>query len=284
MRGDQRRNAALIASLAHDTPHTGLVRALAQHNDAPRLDDRRFLGRDLLQGIAQNPHVVQADARHGNGYGVGGAGGIPATSHANLQHRRVYAGLCKNHHRGNCKQIKGRDGIAGLAGGLATKVDAAARLASRGDAVGKLRRRHGGAQDLHALFHMDELWRGIQRALQSLSTKDRRCETRRRGLAVGTRDLDAIKVRVRALELVQHIHHGLKQGTGVAGDLPRIVRDAHRLVIRQFLDGKRATICHREHSFYRGAHAPARKLNISKKCAPQRTSHRGAHPNIALQL
>ena len=237
--------------------------------------------RDLLQGIAQNPHVVQADARHGNGYGVGGAGGIPATSHANLQHRRAYAGLCKNHHRGNCKQIKGRDGIAGLAGLLATKVDAAARLASRGDAVGKLRRRHGGAKDLRALPYGRALARYTTRTSVPLH-QDRRCETRRRGLAVGTRDLDAIKVRVRALELVQHIHHGLKRGTGVAGIFVSCaMRTASSYASSSMENGQLYVIASTPSTRRTCA---GTQIEHIKKCAPQRDTAAGAHPNIALQL
>ena len=133
-----------------------------------------------------------------------------------------HAGLRKNHHRGNRKRIKGRDGIAGLAGLLATKVDATASLASRGDAVGKLRRRHRSTPKISM---RSSIWTSSGEVYNAhfspFSTKDRRGETRRRGLAVGTRDLDAIKMRVRALELVRHIHHGLKRGTGVApGNVP----------------------------------------------------------------
>ena len=67
----QRHDAALAATGIHHALNARLVRALAQHNQAPGLDDRGLLPRNGLERIAQNTCVIEPNARNGNGNGIG---------------------------------------------------------------------------------------------------------------------------------------------------------------------------------------------------------------------
>ncbi len=97
----QRHHTALTATGIHHALNARLVRALAQHNQAPGLDDRGLLPRNCLERVAQNARVIEADTRNGNGDGIGRTRRMPTAAHANLKHSNIYRSLGKHHKCGS---------------------------------------------------------------------------------------------------------------------------------------------------------------------------------------
>ena len=106
------------------------MRALAQNNQTPRLNNRSLLTRNGLERVAQNARVIEPNARYGNGDGIGRACGIPTPTHANLEHGSIHRGLGKHHKCGSRQQVKRRDGIGALPRRHAARIHAMSRLDS----------------------------------------------------------------------------------------------------------------------------------------------------------
>ena len=85
--------------------------------------------------------------------------------------------------------------------------------------------------------------------LKALTTKNGSRESRRRGLSIGTRYLDAIIELVRTTKLIEHLDDGLEQRRGITRDLARIGRKCNSLTKRKLRNLKRhriqpRTLCH----------------------------------------
>ena len=158
----QRHNAALATTRIHHALNTHLMRALAQNNQAPRLNNRSLLPRNSLERIAQNSCVVEPDAGNGNGDGIGRARSIPASAHANLEHGNIHRSLGKHDKRGSRQQVKRRDGIGALPRRHTTGIHSMSRLNSGRNATGKRLIAHNAPVNLHALGITHQLRRRIQ--------------------------------------------------------------------------------------------------------------------------
>ena len=86
----ERHNATLAATGVHHALNAQLMRAFAQHNQTSRLDDSSLLPRNGLERVAQDARVVEADARNGNGDGIGRTRSVPTAAHADLEHSNVH--------------------------------------------------------------------------------------------------------------------------------------------------------------------------------------------------
>ena len=161
----QRHHTALAATGIHHALTARLMRALAQHNQAPGLNDRGLLTRNGFKRVAQNARVVEADTRNGNGDGVGRTRSVPAAAHADLEHGNVHRSLGKHHQCGSRQQVKRRDGIGALPRRHTTSIHAMPRLDSGRNATGKRLIAHDAPIDLHALGIAHQLRRRIQRGL-----------------------------------------------------------------------------------------------------------------------
>ena len=229
----QRHHATLATTGVHNALNARLMRALAQHNQASGLNDGGLLPRNGLERIAQNARVIESDARDGNGNGIGRARGVPATAHADLEHGNIHASLGKHHKRGGRQQVKRRDGIGTLPRHHAARIHSMPRLNSSRNATGKRLIAHDVPIDLHALGIANKLRRRIKRSLEPLAAKDSSRKTRGRSLAIGTGNLNAIKVLVRPPQLIEHIDNRLEQRTSIPRNPPRIGSKSHSLTKRK---------------------------------------------------
>lgn len=69
--------------------------------------------------------------------------------------------------------------------------------------------------------------------LKALTTKNGSRESRRRGLSIGTRYLEAIVELVRTTKLIEHLNDGLEQRRGITRNLARIGRKCNSLINRK---------------------------------------------------
>ena len=206
----KRHNAALAATSIHHALNARLVRALAQHNQAPGFDNRSLLTRNGLERVAQNTCVIEPDARNGNGDGIGRTRGVPTPAHANLEHGNIHRGLGKHYKCGSRQQVKRRDGIGTLPRRHTARIHATPRLDSCRNATGKRLIAHNAPINLHALGIAHQLRRRIQRGLEPLAAKNSSRKTRSRSLAIGTGNLNAIEILVRTPQLIEHIDNRLE--------------------------------------------------------------------------
>ena len=235
----QRHNAALATTRIHHALNTRLMRALAQNNQAPRLNNRSLLPRNGLERIAQNSSVVEPDADDGNGDGIGRARSIPASAHANLKHGNIHASLGKHHKCSSRQKVKRRDGIGALPRRHTTGIHSMPRLNSGRNATGECLIAHDASIDFHALGIAYQLWRRIQRGLEPLTTKNGSRKTRSRSLAIGTGNLNAIEILVRTPQLIEHIDNRLEQRASISRNPPRISSKPNSLIKRKQIKLKR---------------------------------------------
>ena len=113
------------------------------------------------------------------------------------------------------------------------------RLNSGRNATGECLIAHDASIDFHALGIAYQLWRRIQRGLEPLTTKNGSRKTRSRSLAIGTGNLNAIKVLVRMPQLIEHIDNRLKQRPSIPRNPPRISSKPHSLIKRKQIKLKR---------------------------------------------
>ena len=161
----ERHDAALTATGIHHALNARLVRALAQHDQAPGLDDRSLLPRNCLERVAQNACMVETDTCNGNGDGIGRTRSVPTAAHTDLEHGNIHHGLGKHHQCGSRQQVKRRDGIGALPRRHTTSIHAMPRLDGGRNATGKGFIAHDTPIDLHALGIAHKLRRRIQRSL-----------------------------------------------------------------------------------------------------------------------
>ena len=90
-----------------------LYSGMAYHRHA-RLDDARLFPGDLLDGIPQQLHVIQANGRDDAYQGRDYIGGIQASAQAHLNHHQFHLLRLKNQQRQGGAQLKGR-GLNALA-------------------------------------------------------------------------------------------------------------------------------------------------------------------------
>ena len=133
----ERHNAALAATGIHHALNARLMRALAQNNQAPRLNNRSLLPRNSLKRVAKDLRMVESNARNGDGDGIGRTRSIPASAHANLKHGNVHASLGKHSQTGHGQKIERRNSTELLARRLTTRIETTARLIRRRDTMGK---------------------------------------------------------------------------------------------------------------------------------------------------
>lgn len=79
-----------------------------------RLDNARLFPSDLLDGIPQQLHVIQANGRDDAYQGRDYIGGVQASAQAHLNHHQVHLLRLKNQQRQGGAQLKGR-GLNALA-------------------------------------------------------------------------------------------------------------------------------------------------------------------------
>ena len=254
------------------------MRALAQNNQASRLNDRSLLPRNGLERIAQNTCVIESDARDGNGDGIGRACGIPTPAHANLEHGNIHRSLGKHHKRCGRQQVKRCDGIGALPRCHTTGIHSMPRLNSGRNATGKRLIAHNAPVNLHALGIAHQLRRRIQRGLEPLAAKNSSRKTRSRSLAISTGNLNAIEVLVRTPQLVEHIDNRLEQRTSIPRNPPRISSQSNSLIKRKQLKRERNDIRHRTLSH--NPKSPQHKKRPESTTSP---SHSKYQPNTALQ-
>ena len=161
----ERHHTTLPAAGIHHALNARLMRALAQHNQAPGLDDRSLLPRNGLERVAQDVRVVEPDAGDGNGDGIGRTRGVPTAAHANLEHNNIHCSLGKHHQCGSRQQVERRNGVRALPRRHTTSIHAMPRLNSSRNAAGKRLIAHDTPIDLHALGIAHKLRRRIQRGL-----------------------------------------------------------------------------------------------------------------------
>ena len=218
------------------------MRTLTQHNQTSGLDDRSLLPRNGLERIAQNTCVIEPNARNGDGDRIGRTRGVPAPAHADLEHGNIHRGLGKHYKCGSRQQVKGRDGIGTLPRRHTTGIHSTPRLNSGRNGAGKRLIAHHAPINLHALGIAHQLWRRIQRGFEPLTTKNGSRKTRSRSLAIGTSNLNAIKVLVRTPQLIKHIDNRLKQRTSIPRNPPRISSQPNSLIKRKQLKRERHRI------------------------------------------
>ena len=229
----ERHDTALTAAGIHHALNARLVRALAQNNQAPRLNNRSLLPRNGLERITQNTCVIEPNARNGNGDGIGRTRGVPAPAHTNLEHGNIH---------GSRQQVKRRNSIGALPRRHTVRIHATPRLDSCRNATGKRLIAHNTPIDLHALGIAHQLRRRIQRGLEPLAAKNGGRKTRGRSLAIGTGNLNAIKVLVRTPQLIEHIDNRLKQRPSIPRNPSRISSQPHSLIKRKQIKRKRNDI------------------------------------------
>ena len=123
--------------------------------------------------------MVEADARYGDAlYGLHGGGGVPAPSHAALEHGHVHVRLGEHHARRNGEQVELGDVIGSLARRRATRVHAPPCLLGRHDAAREGFLGDGVACHLHALGVAHQLGRGVERRAKPLATQNSRRKAR----------------------------------------------------------------------------------------------------------
>ena len=238
----ERHYAALTATCIHHALNVRLMRALAQNNQAPRLNNRSLLPRNGLERIAQNARVIEPNARNGNGDRIGRTCGVPTPAHADLEHGNIHRGLGKHDKCGSRQQVKRSDGIGALPRRHTTGIHATARLDGGRNAAGKDLIAHNAAIDLHALGIANKLRRRIQCALEPLAAKDSSRKTRGRSLAIGAGNLNAIKILIRTPQLIEHIDNRLKQRPSIPRNPPRISSQPNSFIKRKQLKRERNDI------------------------------------------
>ena len=116
------------------------------------------------------------------------------------------------------------------------------RLNSGRNATSKRLVTHNAPINLHALGIAHKLRRRIQRSLKPLATKNGSRKTRRRSLAIGTSDLNAIKILVGTPQLIEHINDRLQQRPSIPRNPPRITSKPHSLTKRKQIKRERHQI------------------------------------------
>ena len=137
---------------------------------------------------------------------------------------------------------------------------------------------HDASIDLHALGIAHQLRRRIQRGLEPLTTKNGSRKTRSRSLAIGTSNLNAIKVLVRTPQLIKHIDNRLKQRPSIPRNPPRISSQPNSLTKRKQLKRERNDI--RPRTLSHNPKSPQHKKRPESTTSP---SHSKYQPNTALQ-
>ena len=239
MAHNQRHHTALAAARIHYALNARLMRALAQNNQSPRLNNRSLLPRNGLERIAQNTCVIEPNTRNGDGHGISRTRSIPASAHANLKHGNIHASLGKHHKCSSRQKVKRRDGIGTLPRRHTTGIHSMPRLNSGRNATGECLIAHDASIDFHALGIAYQLWRRIQRGLEPLTTKNGSRKTRGRSLAIGTGNLNAIEILIRTSQLIEHIDNRLEQRTSIPRNPPRISSKPNNLIKRKQIKLKR---------------------------------------------
>ena len=152
------------------------------------------------------------------------------------------------------------------------------RLNSSRNATGKRLIAYDVPIDLHALGIANKLRRRIKRSLEPLAAKDSSRKTRGRSLAIGTGNLNAIKVLVRPPQLIEHIDNCLEQRTSIPRNPPRIGSKPHSLTKRKQIKLKRNDI--RPRTLSHNPKSPQHKKRPESTTSP---SHSKYQPNTALQ-
>ena len=129
------------------------------------------------------------------------------------------------------------------------------RLNSGRNATGKRLIAHDAPVNLHALGIANQLRRRIQRGLEPLTTKNGSRKTRSRSLAIGTGNLNAIKVLIRTPQLIEHIDNRLEQRTSIPGNPPRISSQPNSLIKRKQIKLKRNGIQARTLRHFQNRHS-----------------------------
>ena len=104
------------------------MHALAQDDGASRLDNSSLLSCDLGKRVTQDTHVIETNAGDGNNMWVGSARGIPAATHAHLEHGNVDTFESVNSQSCHREQVKGCNGKNILPRRGASLVNASASL------------------------------------------------------------------------------------------------------------------------------------------------------------
>ena len=152
------------------------------------------------------------------------------------------------------------------------------RLNSGRNATGKRLVTHDVPINLHALGIANKLRRRIQRGFEPLTTKNGSGKTRSRSLAIGTGDLNAIKVLVRTPQLIKHIDNRLKQRPSIPRNPPRISSKPNSLIKRKQLKRERHRI--RPRTLRHKPKSPQHKKRPESTTSPSHTKYQ---PNTALQ-
>ena len=245
----ERHNAALATTGIHHALNARLMRTLAQNNQTPRLNNRSLLPRNSLKRVAKDLHMVESNARNGDGDGIGRTRSIPSSAHANLKHGNVHASLGKHSQTGHGQKIEGRNRTELLARRLTTCVETTTCLIRRRDTMGKDFVRDDLSINLHTLGIAHQMRRRKECCLKALTTKNGSRESRRRCLSIGTGYLDAIIELVRTTKLIEHLDDSLEQRRGITRNLARIGRKCNSLIKRKLRNLKRhriqpRTLCH----------------------------------------
>ena len=199
------RDAPLRADLVQDGAHLRRLRIA----DGARagLEDARLLARDLLERIAEDLRVVEADVRDDGARRRGNdVRRVEPAAEADLQHHDVAPPPPEPQHGRRRHELKLRRRV--VHGG-----DARLQRLAHG---GKLRVRHGHAVDLHALGEALEIRRCEQPRRVACRAQDG-CEHRRRAaLAVRARDVHELQPVLRVAQAVQQLAHAREPRAGAA--------------------------------------------------------------------
>ena len=121
-------------------------------------------------------------------------------------------------------------------------IHATPRLDGGRNATGKRLIAHNAPIDLHTLGIVHQLRRRIQRGFESLTTQDGSRKTRGRSLAIGTGNLNAIKILIRPPQLIEHINNRLKQRPSIPRNPPRISSQRNSLIKQKQIKRERNNI------------------------------------------
>ena len=218
------------------------MHTLSQNDRAARLDNSSLLPRNLGKRVTQDTHMIEANACDGNNVRVGSTRGVPAAAHTHLEHGNIDTLEGINRQGRHRKKVERRDGEDALPRRGASLVNASASLICSRNTLREQLVRDGSAINLHTLGVADELRRGIERTTQALAAKNRCGKAGRRGLAIGSRNLNAIKVCIRSLKLIEHLNDRLQQRTRIARDHAGIASERDSLLERKHGIGKRNRI------------------------------------------
>ena len=142
--------------------------SLTEDDRPTRLDDGGFLRSDRGKGIPEDAHMVEPDSGYRDGDRIGGARGIPAATHAHLEHGNVDGGFGEHDHRGDGQKIEGRDVIRQVPLELAAGIYTATGFCRYRDAPSEGFGGDDATVHLHALLVAHELRRGVQSSAKAL--------------------------------------------------------------------------------------------------------------------